>query len=315
MKQYKELLQTILDKGYKCEPAARQDVGTIQINSYEFKHDLREGFPLLTTKKVSFKNIVVELLWFLHGDTNIKYLVDNGCNVWNSDAYKFYLRVFGKNSVKYSLEFDEFIDCIKTNEDLQLWSDNNYKLGDLGPVYGKQWRKRTQAYELHYVEEGIGYDRYEVEYIDQISNLIKDIREAVKTGNNNRRLIVDAWNPGEISQMALPPCHYGFQVVLEPINIEERKRLGGLSNTKGISEDIKPLMLNNQNLIEQVREQLARKERDLPTLYFAKEAEELIQATARGLNDIDDFMRYIKPEHFGVSDYNPHPAIKGEIVT
>jgi thymidylate synthase len=167
---------------------------------------MKDGFPLLTTKKMPFKTIVTELLWFLRGDTNIKYLVDNGCNIWNGDAYKNYLNVYSE-SIDGLESQEEFIDKIKTDDDFAK------RYGELGPIYGKQWRKWN------------GIDDSEMRMttygIDQIQNLINDL----KTNPDSRRLMVNAWNVGELDQMVLPPCHYGFQVYTRELSLDERAKL------------------------------------------------------------------------------------------
>tara|TARA_R110002126_G_scaffold34324_3_gene106370 strand:- start:238 stop:1191 length:954 start_codon:yes stop_codon:yes gene_type:complete len=167
---------------------------------------MSEGFPLITTKKMPFKTITTELLWFLRGDTNIKYLVDNNCHIWDGDAYKSYSDHFiGYDDVPNK---EWFIEQIKTD---QKFAE---KWGDLGPIYGKQWRK---VVEMGWHKEGETGTRY----IDQITNLINDL----KTNPDSRRLMVSAWNVGEIDQMTLPPCHYGFQVYTRELSLEERRSL------------------------------------------------------------------------------------------
>jgi thymidylate synthase len=161
---------------------------------------MSEGFPLLTTKKMAWKSIVTELIWFLRGDTNIKYLVDNNCHIWDGDAYKNYA---AKTSMDVDGQFtkEEFIEEIKTNNEFaKQW-------GELGPIYGKQWRKwNYQSKKNHYVMAGQP-THYNIN-IDQIINLISEL----KSNPDSRRLMVSAWNVGEVEKMVLPPCHYGFQV-------------------------------------------------------------------------------------------------------
>ena len=221
-KQYIDLLQTILE--YGVEKSDRTGTGTKSIFGYTIRHNMKDGFPLLTTKKMAFRTMVTELLWFLKGDTNIKYLVDNGCNIWNGDAYKNYI---SKQSKPKSGDWENYIDCycghtdtcdcgpllqeefinkIKTNDEFAS------KWGELGPIYGKQWRAWKQKDKLEW-----GYKVGEV-LIDQIQNLI----EQLETNPDSRRLMVNAWNVGELDQMTLPPCHYGFQVYTRELSDEER---------------------------------------------------------------------------------------------
>ena len=199
-KQYKELLQTILEHGVEKED--RTGTGTRSIFGYTIRHNMQEGFPALTTKKLAFKTMATELLWFLRGDTNIKYLVDNGCNIWNGDAYKRFTYYTDEET-----SMERFIELIKTDNEFAA------KWGELGPIYGKQWRNWIE--ESEHID-GVSYAKYH--NIDQISNLINDL----KTNPDSRRLMVNAWNVGELDQMTLPPCHYGFQVYTRPTTREER---------------------------------------------------------------------------------------------
>ena len=205
-KQYQTLLQTILD--YGVDKSDRTGTGTKSIFGYTVRHNMEDGFPLLTTKKMAIKTMMTELKWFLKGDTNIKYLVDNGCNIWNGDAYKNYVtKVNMQPGVPISdfLTQEQFINEIKTNDELAK------KWGELGPIYGKQWRKwKTESLIKTTLKDPLsGEDTYVngTKYIDQIKNLINDL----KTNPDSRRLMVNAWNVGELDQMVLPPCHYGFQ--------------------------------------------------------------------------------------------------------
>ena len=177
---YKSLILDILNNGIERED--RTGTGTISIFGKQIRHCMCKGFPLLTTKKMPIKSIVTELKWFLKGDTNIKYLVDNGCNIWNGDAYKKYEKYAMANSYGVDiLSMDEFIEQIKTDDKFAA------KWGELGPIYGKQWRDWNGN--------------------DQIQNLIKGLKE----NPDSRRHMVNAWNVGELDGMTLPPCHYGFQ--------------------------------------------------------------------------------------------------------
>ena len=235
-KQYTNLLQDILDNG--IVKGDRTGTGTISVFARQIRHDMKDGFPLLTTKKMPWKTIVTELLWFLRGDTNIKYLVDNDCNIWNGDAYKNYESnwlkenpPFGAPYTDSCLTMKEFINKIKTDDEFaKEW-------GELGPIYGAQWRKwngidKESFFNSDNLDErnrdarhGMFYKESEV---DQIQNLINDLK-----GNpDSRRLMVNAWNVGELDQMVLPPCHYGFQVYTRELSLDERndllyKKIGG----------------------------------------------------------------------------------------
>ncbi|MBA2422779.1 MAG: thymidylate synthase [Chitinophagales bacterium] len=163
MRQYHELVKHVLENGIRKDD--RTGTGTLSVFGYQMRYNLAEGFPLITTKKLHIKSIIYELLWFLQGSTNVKYLQDHDVTIWNE------------------------------------WSNEN---GELGPIYGKQWRS-WQASNGH--------------TIDQISKVV----EQIKNNSNSRRLIVSAWNVGEIDQMALPPCHLLFQFYVAPANIEGEK--------------------------------------------------------------------------------------------
>jgi len=200
------------------EKKDRTGTGTISVFGRQIRHKMSEGFPLLTTKKMHWKSIVTELLWFLRGDTNIKYLVDNNCHIWDGDAYKNWVL---KNSEPdpYCLTQEEFINKIKTDDEFAK------KWGELGPIYGKQWRSWKGFHEGQHdilkVIEGIEKHKDYLEGTDQIFNLIYNL----KTNPDSRRLMVSAWNVGELDQMVLPPCHYGFQVYTRELSGEERWKL------------------------------------------------------------------------------------------
>jgi thymidylate synthase len=229
---YLELLEEILRFG--VEKKDRTGTGTKSIFGKQLRHNMKTGFPLLTTKKMAFKTMVTELLWFLRGDTNIKYLVDNDCHIWDGDCFSNYLknrdRFSNKDNIKEDVVLngingssnraytkEEFINKIKTDDEFaKTW-------GELGPIYGKQWRSWT-SYSNYDVT------RYQVKPIDQIANLINEL----KTNPDSRRLMVNAWNVGELDQMVLPPCHYGFQVYTRELSDEERIKLFvKLENPKG----------------------------------------------------------------------------------
>jgi thymidylate synthase len=249
-KQYQELLQDILNNG--IEKKDRTGTGTISVFGRQIRHKMSEGFPLLTTKKMAWKTMVTELLWFLRGDTNIKYLVDNGCHIWDGDAYKNYLKnhkddligctivlsngvsaeikaqhnvnrnvlittkgrinIEGDDTITIlndTLTQEEFINKIKTDDEFAK------KWGELGPIYGKQWRSWVGESKT---ANGSISASTTFGYIDQIKNLINDL----KTNSDSRRLMVSSWNVSELNKMVLPPCHYGFQVYTRKLSEGER---------------------------------------------------------------------------------------------
>jgi thymidylate synthase len=286
MKQYLELCQTILEKGIKKED--RTGTGTISYFGYQMRFDLSEGFPLLTTKRVHLKSIIHELLWFITGDTNIKYLVDNDVRIWNDWPYATY-----QKSEEYQGEtIEEFAAKVKDSDEFAE------KWGKLGPVYGKQWR------------DFFG--------VDQVEQLIHDI----KNNPTSRRLIISAWNPAQIKDMALPPCHAFMQFYVNdgklscqlyqrsgdvflgiPFNIASYSLftmmiaqvcglgLGDFVHTIGDAH----IYLNH---LEQINKQLSRTPRTLPTMKINP-----------NVKSIYDF----KYEDFELCDYNPYKGIKGKV--
>ena len=188
--QYRGLLAEILYNGK--EKSDRTGTGTLSRFGHQFRHKMKDGFPLLTTKKMAIKSIMTELKWFLKGDTNIKYLVENGCNIWNGDAYKNYINNTNEFKGNWPDTMEEYIERIKT--------DNKFadRWGELGPIYGAQWKK---------------WDG-----IDQIQEVINTL----KTNPDSRRMLVSAWNVNYLDKMTLPPCHYGFQVYTRELNLDER---------------------------------------------------------------------------------------------
>ena len=223
-RQYKELLEHILHFG--VEKKDRTGTGTKSIFGWQIRHNMKDGFPLLTTKKMAWKTMVTELLWFLRGDTNIKFLLDYDCHIWDGDAWENYRR---KTLEKFENDDtaiagytitnkEDFINKIKTDEEFAK------KWGELGPIYGKQWRswggivRRGAEFD---VETYVPTKFEDVRVDDQIANLINEL----KTNPDSRRLMVNAWNVGELNQMVLPPCHYGFQVYTRELSLDERKSL------------------------------------------------------------------------------------------
>jgi len=225
-KKYQQLLNDIIEFG--VEKKDRTGTGTISEFGHQIRHKMSEGFPLLTTKKMHWNSIVTELLWFLRGDTNIKFLLDYDCHIWDGDTYKNYVSKVEEytstlnvpndisefqevmdsvgNQIKSSvLSKEEFIKQIKTNNEFAK------KWGDLGPIYGKQWRQWQGWMDINGNEKGSLW-------YDQILQLV----HSLKTNPDSRRLMVSAWNVAELDQMVLPPCHYGFQVYTRELSWEER---------------------------------------------------------------------------------------------
>jgi thymidylate synthase len=209
MKQYLDLLNKILTEGVEKESGRPNMPNTIGISNAIIKMDLSEGFPLLTTKKMFLRGIITELLWFLKGDTNIKYLVDNNVHIWDDEAYKWYLKYFkdsdygkgGDIGIK-ELSLENFVKVVKENsaETLKAWfgSRPGYSLGDLGKVYGYQWRNQNG--------------------VDQV----KEVLEGLKTNPYSRYHIIDGWSKADFKDMALPPCHLLYQFIVRPLSYEQR---------------------------------------------------------------------------------------------
>ena len=211
--QYQSLLIDILGNG--VIKSDRTGTGTTSVFGRQIRHKMSEGFPLLTTKKMAWKTMVVELLWFLRGETNIKFLLDYDCHIWDGDAYKNY----SSNVQPWEphLDMNQLIERIKNNEEFRN------KWGELGPIYGKQWRSWTKK-KMYLSTDGSYeniYDEADQTVIDQMSILINEL----KTNPDSRRLMVNAWNVGELDQMVLPPCHYGFQVYTRELTFDERVRI------------------------------------------------------------------------------------------
>jgi thymidylate synthase len=220
-KQYTDLLQDILDNGITKKT---RNGGTLSVFGRQIRHKMSDGFPLLTTKKMPFKTITTELLWFLRGDTNIKFLVDNNCHIWDGDAYKNYTQT---NVVKNDdgsethispaghynqMTKEEFINKIKTDAEFAK------KWGDLGPIYGKQWRDWHVTNKVDEITNEYFLGNFS---IDQITNSIN----LLKTDPDSRRNRVSAWNVGELDQMTLPPCHTDFQFYTRELSDRERWNL------------------------------------------------------------------------------------------
>lgn len=294
MKQYHDLLRRITSEG--IVKGDRTGTGTRSVFGHQMRFNLADGFPLLTTKKVFLKGIIHELLWFLAGDTNIKYLVDNGVHIWDNDAYRYYKELCAERGVEPIL-MDEFLAASSAATPSPI---DGYAYGDLNHVYGYQWRS---------------WPKPDGSSIDQIRQVI----DTIKTNPNSRRMIVSAWNVAEVEDMALPPCHVLFQFYVAegrlscqlyqrsadtflgvPFNIASYALLtmmiaqecgleaGEFVHTLGDTH----LYLNH---MEQVAEQLSREPRALPRMRLNPD-----------VKSVFDF-RY---EDFTLEDYNPYPAIK-----
>ena len=327
-KQYQNLLQELIDSG--VTKSDRTGTGTKSIFSAQIKHDMKEGFPLLTTKRVYWKGVVTELLWFLRGETNIKYLVENGNNIWNGDAYKNYERRWeteGKFLSPPVNKFtkEEFVNEIKTN-----WVVAR-ELGELGPVYGKQWREWTG----YYVEKFNGGNPTIVERtLDQIQQAVN----LLKVNPDSRRIIVSSWNVGELDKMVLPPCHWAFELYSEEIENGKRELslkwhqrsvdtflglpfnvasygllLSIIAKEVGMIPgmligDLTNVHLYN-NHIEQALEQINREPKHLPELVFKDPFWDICDEE----RDINDKINRYEPEWFTIEDYLPHPTIKAPL--
>ena len=294
MKQYLDLLARIKNEG--VVKTDRTGTGTKSVFGHQMRFDLSQGFPLLTTKKVFLKGIIHELLWFLNGDTNIKYLVDNGVHIWDNDAYRYYNELCVKEGV-LPVAMEEFLRAAQEGIDSPI---EGYKFGDLNHVYGYQWRS---------------WPRPNGEVIDQIQQTV----DLINNSPDSRRIIVSAWNVADVEKMALPPCHTLFQFYVAegklscmlyqrsadtflgvPFNIASYALLtmmmaqvcglepGEFVHTLGDTH----LYLNH---LEQVDEQLSRTPRTLPTMRLNPE-----------VKSIFDF----KYEDFTLEGYDPYPTIK-----
>jgi len=212
MIQYVNLVKTILENGVEKEPARSNMPSTIGVSNAIIKMNLCEGFPLLTTKRIYFKGVLAELLWILRGDTNIKYLVDNNVNIWNQDSYRWYLKICKNNKIDVVFDtIDKFVDFVKNKEKYQNDSKYSnhleklkilkYEIGDLGKVYGYQWRNQNG--------------------VDQV----RDVIEGLLNNPYSRYHIIDAWNKSDFEEMALPPCHLLYQFIVRPISHKERIKI------------------------------------------------------------------------------------------
>jgi thymidylate synthase len=331
-----------LEKGR--EKGDRTGTGTISIPFATLEFDMNEGFPLLTTKKMFTKAVVHELLWFINGDTNIKYLEDNGVTIWTSDAYR-----------EYNKKVEGLTDERLTKENFSLAIKQNPKFaelyGELGPIYGRQWRKwTTTQIETYLGDDKKNKTRLKIDSIDQLAEAMNKLLN----NPDDRRIIVSAWNVAEIPYMALPPCHWAFELYTEELTIEERMRLyNGTLVWAGNSTQEEAL---NHNGIPKRRLHLKWHQRSVDTFLglpfniasygillcmFAQQAN-MVPGTLVGdltnvhiyknhieqckeqitrepkelpsllLNKADDLYSY-KFTDISFENYHPHPALKGDI--
>jgi thymidylate synthase len=318
-RQYQQLLGDILENG--VDKKDRTGTGTLSVFGRQIRHKMSEGFPLLTTKKMAWNVMVAELLWFLRGDTNIKFLLDYDCHIWDGDAYKNYTNKFlGYEDVPSK---EEFIKQIKTDEAFAK------KWGDLGPIYGKQWRNWNEFSEP-------GWDTFK---IDQILNLINEL----KTNPDSRRLMVSAWNVGQLDEMVLPPCHYGFQIYTREengqryISLMWNQRsvdtfLGLPFNIASygllleiIAKEVNMVpdeLIGNlgdvhlyKNHIEQAKEQMYRRPYDLPKVQITERnwyQHELVKEHLGEKTFSEKIMSY-RPDCFELVGYQSHEKIKAPL--
>ena len=349
-RQYQQLLGDILDNG--VDKKDRTGTGTLSVFGRQIRHKMSDGFPLLTTKKMAWKVMVAELLWFLRGDTNIKFLLDYDCHIWDGDAFKNFMNNSeGDPDLIWNQE--QFIKKIKTDEEFAK------KWGELGPIYGAQWR--------NWNDNGMEGDY--LKGVDQISNLINEL----KTNPDSRRLMVSAWNVGELNEMVLPPCHYGFQIYtrelsegeklsllepygLDPLTKKGRDRLWKENNlpTRAISlmwnqrsvdtflglpfniasygllleiiakevNMVPDELIGNlgdvhlyKNHIEQAKEQMYRRPYDLPKVQITERnwyQHELVKEHLGEKTFSEKIMSY-RPDYFELVSYQSHPKIKAPL--
>lgn len=327
MKQYLDLLDEILENGVEKESGRANMPNTFGISKGEIKMNLLDGFPLLTTKKMYLKGIIHELLWFLRGDTNIKYLIDNDVNIWNGDAYRWYLKKAEEYNTKTYKDYhetiiptmEEFLEAVKSKKGCVI---GDYHYGDLGKVYGYQWRNQNG--------------------VDQI----KDVVDGLKDNPYSRYHIIDGWNKADFTEMALPPCHLLYQFIVRPLSKEEWTYLMGNTTIQvpkfyldlnmyqrscdtflGVPFNLASMSLllmiiaKASNMIAgvatwiggdthlyvdhipMVKEQLERTPYKLPKLYIKKE-----------LNSLDDILA-LTIDDFELVGYEYHPPIKAELFT
>ena len=341
-KKYQQLLSDIIEFGVEKED--RTGTGTISEFGHQIRHKMSEGFPLLTTKKMHWKSIVTELLWFLRGDTNIKFLLDYDCHIWDGDAYKNYQTEWLKENPPFSGPYDnvcltkeQFTNKIKADETFAE------KWGELGPIYGKQWRNWESVDTSQYWQED-----WSSKDTDQIQNLINEL----KTNPDSRRLMVSAWNVGELDKMVLPPCHYGFQLYTRKTTRDEKivhpgkyRAISLMWNQRSvdtflglpfniasygllleiIAKEVNMIpdeLIGNlgdvhlyKNHIEQAKEQISRTSFDLPTIQITERnwyQHQLVKERV-GEKTLDEKLKSYRPDCFELIGYESHPKIKAPL--
>jgi thymidylate synthase len=203
---YIQLVSMILNRGNKKQTRNGE---VLSLFGAQINHSMQTGFPLLTTKKVAFKTMVAELLWFLKGRTDLRFLLENNCNIWNGDAFKYYLDRTNGYKGDWPDTMEEFIERIKTDDAF------NDEWGYLGPIYGKQWR----SWETNIVD--YPGRLFSPSTIDQLSVVLEEL----KSNPDSRRLLVNAWNVTELHEMTVPPCHFAFQLYTRELDKSERQRM------------------------------------------------------------------------------------------
>jgi thymidylate synthase len=337
-KKYQQLLSDIIEFGVEKED--RTGTGTISEFGYQFRHKMSEGFPLLTTKKMHWNSIVAELLWFLRGDTNIKFLLDYDCHIWDGDAYKNYASKTSLD-VDGQLTKEEFIKKIKTDSNFAtMW-------GNLGPIYGKQWRS-WKTNKTVVVGHNGNHNEFGTVVIDQIQNVIDEL----KTNPDSRRLMVNAWNVGDLDQMVLPPCHYGFQLYTRKTTRDEKivhpgkyRAISLMWNQRSvdtflglpfniasygllleiIAKEVNMIpdeLIGNlgdvhlyKNHIEQAKEQISRTPYNLPTIEITERNWYQHQLVKERLGEktLDEKLKSYRPDCFELIGYESHPKIKAPL--
>ena len=295
MKQYLDLLYKIRHEG--VVRGDRTGTGTKGIFGYQMRFDLAEGFPLLTTKKIFLKGVIHELLWFLKGDTNIKYLVDNGVHIWDGDAFRYYNELCVKHGV-LPVDMETFLAAAGIESPIE-----GYRFGDLNNVYGYQWRS---------------WPKGDGSTIDQIQSVI----DTIKNNPTSRRMIVSAWNVADVESMALPPCHTMFQFFVAEGKLSCQLYQRSADTFLGVPFNIASYALLTMmiakecnlapgefihtlgdahlycNHLEQADEQLSREPRKLPTMHLNP-----------AVSSIFDY----KYEDFELRGYDPYPTIKAPL--